>query len=54
MLYMTGNCRSFIHYIGARTAEDTQRECIGDIALQIKAVFLENFPATSRALGWCA
>ena len=53
VLYMTGNCRSFIHYIGARTAEDTQREH-RDIALQIKAVFLENFPATSRALGWCA
>ena len=52
VLYMTGNCRSFIHYIDARTAEATQREH-RDVALQIKAVFIENFPATSRALGWC-
>ena len=52
VLYMTGNCRSFIHYIATRTAEDTQSEH-RDVAVQIKARFVENFPATSRALGWC-
>jgi len=50
-MYMTGSCRSFIHYIELRTKPDTQKEHT-IIALEIKDVFAKEFPATAQALGW--
>ncbi len=50
-LYVTGNVRSFIHYINLRTANGTQKEH-ADVARAIKAVFVGQFPAVSKALGW--
>nr|AIA18977.1 Thymidylate synthase complementing protein [uncultured bacterium] len=50
-MYMTGNCRSWIHYIQLRTAEGVQKEH-RDIALDIKKIFVEQYPTVSKALGW--
>jgi thymidylate synthase (FAD) len=50
-MYMTGSCRSFIHYIKLRTKEDTQKEH-REIALAIKKIFVEQFPNISEALNW--
>lgn len=50
-LYMSGSIRSFIHYLQLRTKEDTQKEH-RDIALQIKKIFVKEFPVTSCALNW--
>lgn len=48
-MYMTGSCRSFIHYINLRTKEDTQKEH-RMIALKIKDIFREEFPSIAEAL----
>jgi thymidylate synthase (FAD) len=48
-LYMTGNVRSWIHYLEQRTADGTQKEH-REIALAIKAIFTEKFPNIARAL----
>jgi thymidylate synthase (FAD) len=48
-MYMTGSCRSFIHYIDLRTKEDTQKEH-RIIALSIKDIFAEQFPWVAEAL----
>jgi thymidylate synthase (FAD) len=54
-IYMTGTLRSWIHYLGdgpgGRTNEHTQKEH-KDLALQGKAIFCEQFPIISEALGW--
>lgn len=50
-IYMTGSCRSWIHYINLRSANGTQKEHM-DIALGCKEVFIEQFPAVSEALEW--
>jgi thymidylate synthase (FAD) len=50
-LYMTGNVRSWIHYLGIRCKEDTQLEH-RDIATSIRKSFIELFPAISEALNW--
>jgi thymidylate synthase (FAD) len=50
-LYMTGNVRSWIHYLELRTKEDTQKEH-RDIADGIKKIFVKEFPITSCALNW--
>ena len=51
-LYMTGNLRSWIHYINLRTANGTQKELM-DIAELCKQHFICQFPVVSEALGWC-
>ncbi|AGN33702.1 thymidylate synthase [Synechococcus phage S-IOM18] len=51
-LYMTGNLRSWIHYINLRTANGTQKEHM-DIAELCKQHFICQFPVVSEALGWC-
>jgi thymidylate synthase (FAD) len=48
-LYMTGNVRSWIHYLEQRTSEGTQTEH-RLIALAIKEIFTEQFPNIARAL----
>ena len=50
-IYMTGSCRSWIHYIELRSAHGTQKEHM-DIAQACKTVFLEQFPIVSEALEW--
>ena len=50
-IYMTGSCRSWIHYIKLRSAHGTQKEHM-DIANACKDIFAENFPAVSEALEW--
>ena len=50
-LIMTGNVRSFIHYIQIRTNEDTQKEH-RIVAEDIKRIFVEQLPVISRALCW--
>ena len=50
-IYMTGSCRSWIHYIDLRTAHGTQKEHM-DIAEACRSVFIEQFPIVSQALQW--
>ena len=48
-IYMTGSCRSWIHYINLRSAHGTQKEHM-DIAEACRKVFTEQFPTVSEAL----
>ena len=50
-LYMTGSCRSWIHYINLRSAHGTQKEHT-EIVKQCKEIFVEQFPSVSEALEW--
>jgi thymidylate synthase (FAD) len=51
-IYMTGSCRSWIHYINLRSAHGTQKEHM-EIAEAAKKVFICQFPNVAEALGWC-
>lgn len=51
-LYMTGSCRSWIHYIGLREKNGTQAEHM-EVAELCKKQFICQFPYVSEALGWC-
>jgi len=50
-IYMTGSCRSWIHYINLRSAHGTQKEHML-IAEECKEVFKQQFPSVSEALEW--
>ena len=50
-IYMTGSCRSWIHYINLRSANGTQKEHML-IAQAVRKIFVEQFPAVSEALEW--
>ena len=50
-LYMSGSCRSWIHYIQLRSANGTQKEHM-DIANACKKIFVEQFPTVAEALEW--
>ena len=50
-IYMTGSCRSWVHYINLRSAHGTQKEHM-EIAEACRKVFTEQFPAVSEALEW--
>ena len=50
-LYMTGSCRSWIHYINLRSAHGTQKEHM-DLVENVRVIFKEQFPTVSEALGW--
>ncbi len=50
-IYMTGSCRSWIHYINLRTGHGTQKEHM-DIAQECKNIFLQAYPVVSSALNW--
>ena len=50
-LYMSGSCRSWIHYINLRSANGTQKEHM-EIAEECKKIFVEQFPTCAEALGW--
>ena len=50
-IYMSGSCRSWIHYIHLRSAHGTQKEH-KSIAQNCKSVFKQSFPIVSKSLGW--
>ena len=50
-LYMSGNVRSWLHYLELRTANGTQKEHM-ELAEDIRAIFIEQFPIISEALEW--
>tara|TARA_Y100001960_G_C14491283_1_gene736839 strand:- start:35 stop:679 length:645 start_codon:yes stop_codon:yes gene_type:complete len=50
-IYMTGSCRSWIHYIDLRSAHGTQKEHM-DVAEGIRSIFCEQFPTVAEALDW--
>ena len=50
-IYMSGSCRSWIHYIHLRSAHGTQEEH-KTIALNCKTIFKESFPIVSESLNW--
>ena len=50
-MYMSGNIRSWIHYIELRTANGTQKEHM-EIANLCKRIFIEQLPIIAQALGW--
>ena len=50
-IYMTGSCRSWLHYINLRTANGTQKEHM-EVAEGCKKIFSEQFPIVSEALEW--
>ena len=50
-IYMTGSCRSWIHYIQLRTKVGTQKEHM-TIAESCKRIFKEHFPNVSEAMDW--
>ena len=50
-IYMTGSCRSWIHYINLRSAHGTQKEHMV-IAEGCREIFKEQFPTVAKALEW--
>ena len=50
-IYMTGSCRSWIHYINLRTGHGTQKEHM-EIAQECKNIFSKEYPVVSYALNW--
>ncbi len=50
-IYMTGSCRSWIHYIKLRTGNGTQKEHLL-IARKCKEIFTQQFPSVSEAIEW--
>ena len=48
-IYMTGNCRSWLHYIALRASNGTQAEHMA-VAEAAKEIFREHFPACSEAM----
>jgi len=50
-IYMTGSCRSWIHYIKLRSGHGTQKEHMS-IANACKTIFCKEFPIVAKALDW--
>jgi thymidylate synthase (FAD) len=50
-IFMTGNLRSWMHYIDLRSSNGTQKEHM-DIANECKQIFMEQFPIVSEAMEW--
>ena len=50
-LYMTGNVRSWIHYIELREYKGTQKEH-REVAKACKDIFIKRLPTVSEALEW--
>ena len=50
-IYMSGSCRSWIHYIQLREKNGTQKEHM-EIAEECKKIFSEQFPTVAEALEW--
>ena len=50
-IYMTGNVRSWIHYLDQRCKWDTQQEH-RDLALKIREIIIEQLPTIAKAVAW--
>ena len=50
-MYMTGNVRSWIHFLQSRDSEHAQKE-IQLIAKEIKFIFIHQFPNISKSLNY--
>ena len=50
-IYMTGSCRSWVHYIHLRSAHGTQKEHMA-VAEGVRSIFSEQFPTVAQALDW--
>ena len=50
-IYMTGSCRSWIHYINLRSAHGTQKEHMV-IAEACREIIKDQFPTVAKALEW--
>lgn len=50
-IYMTGSCRSWLHYINLRAGHGTQKEHM-EIAEACKAIFSNQFPTVAEAMEW--
>jgi len=50
-IYMTGSCRSWIHYIKLRSGHGTQKEHM-NIATECRNIFCLQFPTVAKALDW--
>ena len=50
-IYMSGSCRSWIHYINLRSSNGTQLEHMR-VAEECKKIFVEQFPTVAEALEW--
>ena len=50
-IYMSGSCRSWIHYINLRSGHGTQEEH-KSIAQNCKSIFKQSFPTVSKSLDW--
>lgn len=50
-IYMTGNVRSWIHFIGLRDDKHAQKEA-QELARAVKAILIKELPLISKALGW--
>jgi thymidylate synthase (FAD) len=51
-LYVTGSCRSWIHYIGVRDDEGVAQHEHCELARTCKSVFAETFPTVYNSLDW--
>lgn len=50
-IYMTGNVRSWIHFIGLRDDKHAQKEA-QEVARSIKEILIKELPLISKAIGW--
>ena len=50
-IYMTGNVRSWIHYLDQRCKWDTQKEH-RDLALEMREIVKEQLPTIAKAVAW--
>ena len=50
-LYMTGNVRSWIHYLDQRCKWDTQQEH-RELALEMRKIIKEQLPTIAKAVAW--
>jgi thymidylate synthase (FAD) len=51
-LYLTGSCRSFIHYLGVRDDEGVAQYEHVELARAVKQVFSGVFPTVYNSLDW--
>jgi thymidylate synthase (FAD) len=51
-LYITGSCRSWIHYLGVRDDEGVAQHEHCELARTCKSVFAEAFPTVYGSLDW--
>ncbi len=50
-LYMSGSCRSWLHYLSVRNEPSTQYEH-RQVAQEVQSIFAEQFPNISKAMDW--